>query len=366
MSIVCERVGGVNLSQGVCDMLPPEVVRRGAQRAVDEGPNAYTRYDGISELRRGIARKLRRHNGLDVDPETEIVVSGGSTGAFYTACLALLDPGDEVILFEPYYGYHVNTLLAVDAVPTYVRTQEPGWTFTREDLERATSPRTKGILVNTPANPSGKVFGREELGVVAEHAAAHDLVVFTDEIYEYILYDGREHFSPARLPAIAERAVTISGYSKTFSITGWRIGYAVCNPRWARLIGYMNDLVYVCAPAPLQAGVARGILELPDDYYRQLNDEFAVRRERFCGALSEAGLTPITPQGAYYVLADVSRLPGETSKARAMHLLERTGIATVPGEAFFHRPEDGAHLVRFCYAVTDEELEDACRRLRRL
>ena len=366
MSIECERAGGVNLSQGVCDMAVPDPVRQGAQEAMDAGLNSYTRYDGIPELRHAIAEKMRRYNGMECDPESEVVVSGGSTGSFYAACLALLDPGDEVVLFEPYYGYHVNTLLAVDAVPTYVRMEEPDWAFERSDLEAVLSPRTKAIMINTPANPSGKVFAPEELELLRDLAVERDLVVFTDEIYEYILYDGRKHVSPATLPGMAERTVTISGYSKTFSITGWRIGYSVCNPTWARMIGYLNDLVYVCAPAPLQAGVARGIRELPDSYYEDFGADFVRKRELLCGTLERAGLPPRWPQGAYYVLADISRLPGGTSKARAMELLRRTGVATVPGEAFFHRPADGAHLTRFCYAKTEEELEDACERLSRL
>ena len=366
VSIECEKAGGVNLAKGVCDTEVPPEVRRGAQRAVDEGFNSYTRYDGLPEIRNLVARKLKEYNGLAADPEGEIVVSAGSTGAFYAACLALLNPGDEVLLFEPYYGYHVNTVLAVDAVPGYVPMRPPDWTFSPDDLERAATPRTRAIMINTPANPSGKVFSRKELEWIRDFAVRRDLFVFTDEIYEYILYDGREHVSPATLPGMQERTITISGYSKTFSITGWRIGYAVGDRRWMTMIGYMNDLVYVCAPAPLQIGVARGIAELGPEYYRSACADYAKKRDRICGALRKAGLTPHVPQGAYYVLADVSRLEGRTSKERAMELLRRAGVASVPGEAFYHRPEDGAGLARFCYAKTPEALEEACRRIERL
>jgi aminotransferase len=365
MSIECERVGGINLSQGVCDTEVPLVVRRAAQEAIDQGINAYTRYDGLDELREAIAFKQQRFTGMVVDPHREIVVSAGATGAFYCACLALLNPGDEVILFEPYYGYHLQTLVATQAVPVFVRTLPPDWSFTVTDLERVRTNRTRGIMVNTPSNPSGKVYSRTDLEAVAQFARDHDLFVFTDEIYEHFIYDGREHRPPATLPGMAERTITISGLSKTFSITGWRIGYCFCDQKWTQAIGFFNDLVYVCAPAPLQMGVARGLMTLGEEYYQGLAQEFLKKRELICQALSKAGLTPWIPEGAYYVLADISRLPGKNSKDRAMFLLEQTGVACVPGEAFYH-DEAGESLSRFCFAKENNVLEEACRRLERL
>jgi len=365
MHIECEKVKGINLSQGVCDTEVPLPVRRGAQKAVEDGINSYTRYDGLAELRKAIAKKMREFNGIEADPDGEIIVSGGSTGAFYCACLALLNPGDEVILFEPYYGYHVNTLLAAEAVPSYVRLHPPDWTFSARDLEAAVTPKTKGIVVNTPANPSGKVFSREELGWIRDIAVRHDLFVFTDEIYEYFLYDGRTHVSPGSLPGMADRTITISGYSKTFSITGWRIGYSVSRAKWAQMIGYLNDLVYVCAPAPLQMGVAHGILELGPDYYRDLCAQYARKRDRICAALTNAGLKPCVPQGSYYVLADVAHLPGKSSKDKAMFILTKARVAGVPDDAFFHA-DPPSPFVRFCFAKEDDELDEACRRLEKL
>jgi aminotransferase len=365
MSIECERVGGINLSQGVCDTPIPDEVRSAAQAAIESGPNSYTRYDGIPELRRALAMRLERYNRLRADPEGEIVVSAGSTGAFYCACMALLDPGDEVILFEPFYGYHVNTLLAVDAVPTYVPMTPPDWSFRVEDLESVVTPRTRGIILNTPANPSGKVWSRTELELVADFAERHDLFVFTDEVYEYLVFDGAEHVSPATLPQMRSRTITMGSLSKTFSITGWRIGYAVSDAKWSRMIGYMNDLVYVCAPAPLQLGVARGLESVPDSYYASLRDEYREKRDVTCAALRDAGLTPFVPRGAYYVLADLSRVPGDTSKDRAMKLLELTGVATVPGESFY-RQGRGENIARVCFAKTMTDLTEACRRLRAL
>jgi aminotransferase len=365
MTIECERSRGINLAQGVCNTEVPAPVRSAAQIAIDEGVNSYTRFDGLGELRLAISRKLRDHNGIEADPETEITVSAGSTGAFYSACLALLNPGDEVILFEPYYGYHLNTLLAVEAVPSYVTLRPPDWSFERRELEEAATPRTRGIMVCTPGNPSGKVFSGEELRWIADFAIRHDLFIFTDEIYEHFLYDGRKHRSAGAIPEIADRTITISGFSKTFSITGWRIGYSVSRPHWAQMIGYMSDLIYVCAPAPLQYGVARGLEALKPDFYRELAASYAEKRDRICAALKRAGLTPFVPQGAYYVLADAARLEGTTSKARAMDLLARTGVASVPGEAFFHGSA-GDSVLRFCFAKPKEELEEACRRLETL
>lgn len=362
MSIECERRGGINLAQGVCDTEVPPVVRQGVSRAMDDGFNIYTHYAGLMELREAIAEKQRLFYNIEIDPVDEIIVSAGSTGAFYCACLALLNPGDEVILFEPYYGYHVQTLVATGCVPVYVRMQPPQWSFSMEDLERVVTPRTRGIMVNSPANPSGKVFTRLELEMLAGFALRHDLYVFTDEIYEHFLYDGNAHIPPMTIPGLRERTITISGFSKTFSITGWRVGYCICDARFSQAIGFFNDLVYVCAPAPLQIGVANGLRELSMDYYRGLEVEYRGKREKICAALAGAGLPPYIPAGAYYVLADISRLPGSSSKEKAMYLLEKTGVACVPGMAFYHDAA-GENLARFCFAKEDDILDEAYRRL---
>jgi aminotransferase len=365
MSIECERVRGVNLAQGVCDTPVPLEVRRAAENAIEAGHNSYTRLDGVHPLRHEIARKMRSFNHVECDPEREVVVTAGSTGAFYCACLALLNPGDEVILFEPYYGYHLHTVLSVDAVPVYLTLRAPDWKFSPDDLNKVVTKKTRAIVVNSPANPSGKVFSRTELEWIAEFAREHDLFVLTDEIYEYFLYDNLEHFSIATLPGMKERAITISGYSKTFSITGWRIGYAIADARWAHAIGYYSDLCYVCAPAPLQFGVAAGIAALNDDFYRCLRHEYAQKRDLICSTLSEVGLAPSIPSGAYYILSDASCLPGKTSKEKSMYLLEKTGVASVPGAAFYH-DDSGENIIRFCFAKTDADLQNACERLRKI
>jgi aminotransferase len=365
MTQACVQAKGLNMAQGVCDTPVPPVVLRAAAQAMECGKNVYSRFDGLPELRQAIAKKLAQYNGILADPETEVTVSAGATGSFHCACLALLNPGDEVILFEPFYQYHISALLAVEAIPVTVKMRVPDWTFSIADIECASTPRTKAIIVNSPGNPSGKVFSRQELESIATIAQQHDLFVFTDEIYEYFLYDGRTHVSLASLPGMADRTITIGGYSKTFSITGWRIGYSVAAARWAQAIGAMNDLLYVCAPTPLQAGVAVGIQELPNSFYRDLADAYQRKRDRFCQALAKAGLTPSIPQGAYYVLADSSRLPGTRGKERAMFLLETIGLAGVSGEAFFSGA-DGRQFIRFSYAKIDSNIDDACRRLARL
>lgn len=365
MSVECERVGGVNLAQGVCDLALPEPVRLAAKAAIDAGHNSYSRHDGTVELRRAIAAKYQRRAGLDVDPETNVVVTAGATGALYCACLALLEPGDEVIVFEPFYSYHQSTLIATQAVPVFVPTTAPDWSFSLESLTQAVTDKTRAIIVNTPSNPSGKVFARAELELIASFCQQHDLFVFTDEIYEHFIYDNLDHISAASLPGMWDRTITISGLSKTFSITGWRIGYAVCPAKWAEAIGNFSDLIYVCAPTPLQMGAAAGVVELDDEYFDKLAAKYRRKREMICSALDDAGLTPCVPQGAYYVLADVSSLPGNDSKSRSMYLLDKTGVASVPGQSFFSGSE-GDGIARFCFAKEDDVIEDACRRLQAL
>jgi aminotransferase len=365
MTIECNRMGGINLSQGVCDTPVPEEVITGAKKAMDDGINIYTNYAGLMDLRTAIAEKHKRLYNIDVDPEKEIIVSAGATGVFYCACFVLLDPGDEVIVFEPYYGYHVSTLNVLGAVPVYVRMEPPDWHFSMDDLEKFVSPRTKGIIINTPANPSGKVFTYAELELLAAFVVRHDLFVFTDEIYEHFLYDGIKHIPPAKLPGMGERTITISGASKMFSVTGWRLGWCICEARWSQAIGFFNDLVYVCAPAPLQVGVAAGIMKLGNDYYDGLSTDFERKRTMMCDALAAAGLEPHMPQGSYYVLADISGVPGGSSKEKALYILHKTGVASVPGNAFYH-DNGGEGLARFCFAKEDSILEEACERLKKL
>jgi aminotransferase len=362
MTMECDRVGGVNLAQGVCDTELPAPVAEGAIRAIRDGQNIYTRLDGIAPLREAIADKLRRDNHLTVDPGSEVLVTSGATAGFYSALLALLDPGDEVVLFEPFYGYHLNTVTALRMVPVVVPLAWGDWALDIDRLRTSITPKTRAIVVNSPSNPSGKVFSRAELEAIAAIAEEHDLFLFTDEIYEYFVYEGTQHISPATLPGMAERTISVSGLSKTFSITGWRIGYLTASARWLPAIAYFHDLTYVCAPSPFQYGAAAGLLQLPVSFYTDLAAEYQAKRDLLCAALATAELTPCIPSGAYYVLADISSLPGNSAKEKARTLLRERGVAAVAGTAFFHEGR-GENLLRFCFAKRDDELQRACQLL---
>jgi aminotransferase len=365
MSVECDRMGGVNLAQGICDTEVPEVVADGAIAAIRAGLNIYTRLDGIARLREAIATKVRRTLGITVDPEREVVVTSGATGAFHAAAMALLNPGDEVLVFEPFYGYHVSTLKSLRVVPALVALEAPDWRLDLDAVRAAITPRTRAMVVNTPANPCGKVFTRKELEGLAEIAEEFDLFCLTDEIYEHFVYGSAEHVSPAMIPEMRERTILMSGFSKTFSVTGWRVGYLIADARWVGPIGYFHDLTYVCAPAPLQQGCADGVERLGAEFYEGLAREHEGKRTMIVDALRAAGMTPYVPDGAYYVLASAAGLPGATAAEKARALLAKTGVASVAGSAFF-RPGKGEDLLRFCFAKKDTDLAEACRRLRAL
>lgn len=365
MTTECDRIGGINLAQGVCDTPVPAVIEAAAMEAIRAGQNIYTRCDGIARLRAAIARKQQREYGLSYDPENEVLVASGATAGYHVAAMALLNPGDEVIVFEPFYGYHVNTLKSLRVKPVLVALAEPDWQLDADALRAAITPRTRAILVNTPANPSGKIFTLPELEEVAAACRRHDLFLITDEIYEYFVYDGARHICPASLEGMRERTIVLSGFSKTFSITGWRVGYAVADARWMPAMAHFHDLTYVCSPAPFQVAAAVGLEQLPSSFYAQIAADHESKRGRLLSALRDAGMEPAVPPGAYYILARATRLPGKTAAHKARHLLAATGVAAVAGSAFF-RPGRGEELLRFCFAKQDAELDEACERLRRL
>ncbi|MGH9604742.1 MAG: pyridoxal phosphate-dependent aminotransferase [Terracidiphilus sp.] len=365
MTTECDRIGGINLAQGVCDTPIPEVVVAAAHRAIDDGQNIYTRCDGIARLREAIAAKQKRDYGLDYDPEREAMVASGATAGLHAAAMALLNEGDEAIVFEPFYGYHVNALKSIGVNPVLVALAEPDWALDVDALKAAVTPRTRAILLNTPANPSGKIFTGAETEAVAELAIEHDLFVITDEIYEYFVYDGARHICPAALPGMRERTIVVSGFSKTFSVTGWRLGYVTADARWMPAMGHFHDLIYVCAPAPFQVAAAVGLEQLPPGFYTQLAADYQSKRGRLLGALEDAGMDPAVPPGAYYILARATRLPGKTAAEKARALMAATGVAAVAGSAFF-RAGRGEDMLRFCFAKQDAELDEACERLRRL
>lgn len=365
MTQECNRINGINMAQGVCDLdIPPEITE-GAKNAIDNGFNIYMSCEGHPDLRKAVAGKMADFYGLTVDFETEVFISAGATGAFYSVCLALLNPGDEVLLIEPFYGYHTATLKTLGCKPVFASLEPPDWKIVPEVFEAAVSPATKAIVLNTPSNPSGKVFSSNELNFLGDFAEKHDLVVISDEIYEHFVYGSRRHIPPVTLSGLRNRTITISGFSKIFSITGWRLGYAICPPKICEAASHMNDLVYVCGPSPLQIGACQGLLELGRDYYEAVAREHGVKRDLFCNALNNAGLTPYIPDGAYYTLADISKLPGDTDYSKVMTLLEKTGIAAVPGNAFYNGNSE-KNLARFCFAKKTDVLLEACETLKKL
>jgi aminotransferase len=365
MTTECDRMGGINLAQGVCDTPVPAVIESAAIQAIRAGQNIYTRCDGIGRLREAIAAKQLRDYGLRYDPEREVMVASGATAGYHAAAMALLNPDDEVLLFEPFYGYHVNMLKSMRVNPVIVPLAEPDWQLDVEAMRAAVTPRTRAVLLNTPANPSGKIFDLSELQAVAQLVLEHDLFLITDEIYEYFVYDGAQHICPATLAGMRERTIVISGFSKTFSITGWRVGYAVADARWMPAMAHFHDLTYVCSPAPFQVAAAVGLEQLPPSFYSQIAADHQAKRGRLLAALEAAGMEASVPPGAYYVLARANNLPGKTAAQKARHLLAQTGVAAVAGSAFF-RPGRGEDLLRFCFAKQDAELEKACERLRAL
>ncbi|MBJ77778.1 MAG: aminotransferase [Planctomycetes bacterium] len=360
----CMEVGGINLGQGICDLPTPPLVRDAAIQAILDRKSIYSPCEGILRLRQAISTKLERDNGIAADPRSEIVVTTGSAAAFACTLHALLDPGDGLVIPQPHYGYHVNAARVAGVEVHSLVLNEPEYLLDADSLRASLRPNTRAILLCTPGNPSGHMLRREEIECVAEVARERDLLVITDEIYEYIRYEGREHLSPAALADLGPRTVTIMGLSKTFSITGWRLGYAVAPPAMAEAIALVHDVFYICAPTPLQYGVTAGFAS-PPDFFEEMRADYASKRERLFGALSTAGLDPIQPEGAYYMLARSAALNCSNSKEAAFSLLERCGVASVPGAAFYSGPQ-GEDWLRFCFAKEDADLDEACARLERL
>ncbi len=361
MSRECNRVGGINLGQGICDLPTPPAVARGAIDAIRDNKSTYSYSEGLPELREALSVKLAEHNAIKADPSDEIVVTVGASGAFTAALSGLLNPGDGVLVMEPYYGYHVNAALVAGMSIHYLTLKPPRFALIESELLAALKPNTRAIVICSPANPSGKMFSRDELEVVSRVANQHDLLVITDEIYEYIRFDGREHVSAGSLPTLWDRTVTIMGLSKTFSITGWRLGYAVAPKALVEPMTLVNDLHYVCPPTPLQYGALAGC-SVAESFYIELRTDYQRKRDLLCSALRRAGMPPIVPEGAYYILADISELGYPGAREAAMGLLAKCGVAAIPGTAFYRGPV-GQTMLRFCFAKDDSVLHEACKRL---
>ena len=363
MTRLAQLHDAINLGQGFPDFPAPAEVKEAAQRAIAEDHNQYPITWGVPAFREAIAGVYARDYGMTVDPETEICVMCGATEAMSAAFLGLLDPGDEVVTFEPFYESYGPDAILAGASLRYVTLRPPHWAFDPDELAAAIGPRTRAIVVGSPHNPTGKVFTREELTLIAELCVERDVIAITDEIYEHITYDGTVHIPIATLPGMRDRTVTIGALSKTYAVTGWRVGWAIASPPLMAGIRATHDFLTVAAATPLQlAGVAA--LALPMSYYGRLHVEYQERRDVMLRVLREAGLEADPPQGAYYVMADISSLGQPNDVAAARWLVEDVGVAAVPGSSFFSRPELGSHLLRFAFPKRVETLEEAGRRLR--
>lgn len=367
LTLVINKVpGGINLGQGVCDLDTPSPLVRGAIECIDGGDRQlYTPYVGLPELREAIAGKLRRHNRLEYGAEN-VAVCTGSSGAFFAAGMTLFETGDEVVLFEPFYSYHGSTLPLLGAVPVAVPLDRQTLAFDAAALRAALTPRTRAVVVNTPGNPSGKVWTAAELAELAAVLDGSDVVVLTDEVYEYMCFDGRRHVSPATVPGLQGRTLTLNSFSKTFSVTGWRIGFLAGPVEIVEKCGIVFDQMEVCAARPMQRGVQRALEQLSDSFYAELGAGYERKRDAFCAALRDAGFSFQAPSGAYYVLADYRKVFGDIEPHPAvLQMIEKIGVNAVPGDLFFAKP-DGVRTMRFQFAVDWPVLEEACARLRRL
>jgi len=369
MTRVCMAEGGINLAQGFPDFDPPQELKQAAVEAIGSGRNQYSITFGEPDFRQAIAAKALRYNQIDYDPATEITVTCGATEAMIATLKALVNPADEIIIFEPYYENYGPDAILSGARPRYVALRPPGWTYDSNELAEAFNPNTKAIIINTPNNPTGKIFSKAELEEIARLCIHWDCLAITDEIYEHIIFDDERHISIASLEGMSNRTVTINSLSKTYSVTGWRVGWALARADITNRIRKVHDFLTVGAPTPFQkAGVCA--LNLEESYYTMLRNRYSRARDRLCEALVDAGFNLVPPKGAYYIMADAHRLIDQFSASDAysfsLKLIHLTGIATVPGTAFYHQTEMGNNQLRFCFAKSTATLDDICLRLNKV
>jgi aspartate/methionine/tyrosine aminotransferase len=358
--------GAINLAQGFPDFPAPDFIKQAAVEAIQRDINQYSLTWGSKSLRRAIAGLMNRLYGLDFDPEQEITVCCGATEGMMAAMLAVVDPGDEVIVFEPFYENYGPDAVLSGAVPKYVTLHPPDFTFREEDLRDVFGSRTKAIIINTPHNPTGRVFSKSELETIAHYCIEHDVIAITDEIYEHITYDSLEHTPMAAIEDMRDRTITVNGVSKTFSVTGWRVGYVIAPPEMTSAVRKVHDFLTVGAPAPLQEAAAQA-LNTSDGYYAALRDFYAERRDYFYSVLQDVGFQSHRPSGAYYIMADISKWGFRDDMSFARFLGNDIGVAVVPGSSFYRAgSREGSGIVRFCFCKKMETLEAAAERLRGL
>jgi aspartate/methionine/tyrosine aminotransferase len=370
MTRQAQLYGAINLAQGFPDFPAPAEIKRAAQEAIAADINQYAITWGAKSLRHAIAAKMTKWQGIDIDPDTEITVCCGSTEAMIASLMAVTNAGDEVVIFEPFYENYGPDAILCGARPRFVTLHPPSgsegeWHFDERELRSAFSARTKAIVLNTPNNPTGKVFTRAELEFIRDLCVEFDALAITDEIYEHILYDGARHVSIATLHGMRERTITINGMSKTYSVTGWRVGWAIATAALTNAVRKVHDFLTVGAPAPLQEAGATA-LGMPDNYYKQLAQAYRTRRDRLLRALQQAGFKTFVPRGAYYIMTDISAFGFADDVNFTQYLVKEIGVALVPGSSFYSHPKLGAHQVRFAFCKTDATLDEAARRLLKL
>lgn len=365
MTALANEHRAVNLGQGFPDFPAPDFLKRAATEAIEADVNQYAPGPGRPRLRQAIADKMARHYNLTVDPATEICVTHGATEAIFATILGVVNAGDEVILFEPFYDSYVPAVQMAGGVPRFYTLRPPQWAVDREALSALFSDKTKLIVVNTPHNPTGKVFSREELAFIAEMCQRHDAVAMVDEVYEHMVFDGHRHYPLATFPGMAERTVTISSLGKSFSVTGWKVGWAIAAAALNQAIFRAHQFIVYSGAAPLQEAAAAA-LEVDDSYYDALKADYEARRDFLVDVLQEAGLNPIIPQGTYFIMVDISHLDFASDVDFCRYLTTEVGVAAIPPSAFYRNPADGRTLARFAFCKRQETLEEAAKRLRKL
>lgn len=356
----------VNLSQGFPDFPAPEWLKEAARRAIAANINQYAPSHGSSRLRQAVAKKMRSTMGIEWDPDSEITVTNGATEAIYDIIQALVNPGDEVVIFEPFYDSYVPATQIAGGTPRIVTLHAPDWHLDRGELEAAFSERTRAVLLNTPHNPTGKVFTRDELSFISELCLRYDCLAITDEVYEHLLFDGNEHISLATLPGMRERTVTINSASKTFSVTGWKVGYVVAPADLTDALRRIHQFVTFCSSAPFQEAVAQALEQAPErGYYDEFRSAYAARLEAILPVLESAGLKPVRPQGTFFVMSDISALGFEDDVQFARYMTAEVGVACIPPSSFYATSSEGTRLARWCFAKQHDTLAAAGDRLAR-
>jgi aminotransferase len=365
MTRLALRYGAVNLSQGFPDFAAPEEIKRAAQDAIAADINQYAITWGAKSLRNAIAAKFERTGGFAIDPEREITVCCGSTEAMMSTMMAIINPGDEVVVFEPFYENYGPDAILSGATPRFVKLHPPDWRIDPDELAAAFTPATKAIILNTPNNPTGKVFTRSELESIRDLCVRLNAFAITDEIYEHMLYDGAQHICLATLDGMRERTITINALSKTYSVTGWRVGWAIAPPEVTSAIRKVHDFLTVGAAAPLQQAGAVA-LQFPPSYYENLAKEYLARRDRLLGILTGAGFRCFKPHGAYYIMTDIGAFGFPDDVAFAKFLVKDIGVAAVPGSSFYRDPASGRTHLRFTFCKTEKTFQAAAEHLAKL